>query len=198
MNNERLHQSLKEITKELHNDVEELSLPKKLFFEKITKSEYLDYLQRLYKLHCMIEKELEKFSNWENYNLEIKEYFRKDLLIKDIVIMSDNTLFMDEIESSKETLTIETFGEAVGYLYVLTGSTMGGQILTKKVAGTFPNSPYQNANNYFSAFKERTVPKWINFLSFLNNYALAINSEEEESKILEGAQKCFELFKENL
>lgn len=198
MNDDRLHQSLKEITKELHNDVEELTLPKKLFSETITKSEYLEYLKRLYKLHCMIEKELVKFSYWSEYDFEIMHYLRKDLLLKDITIASDNTIFMDDGDSSYGTITIDTFSEAIGYLYVLTGSTMGGQILSKKVTGIFPNSPYKDANNYFSAFKERTIPMWINFLTFLNNYASRVDNKIEEDKIIDGAQKCFQLFKENL
>lgn len=198
MSNDTLHKNLKEITKELHNEVEELILPKKLFLGKISKSEYLEYLRILYKLHFTIERELLKYNDWNQYNFEIINYLRKDLIIKDIEILSDNEVFDNPLCDSSEEIKIKTFGEAIGYLYVVTGSTMGGQILSKKVVDSFPNSSYQDANNYFSAFKEKTIPMWMEFLQFLNTYASTVNDENENNNIIQGSKNCFVLFKENL
>jgi len=185
------HKQLKEETSSYHDELEKEVLPKKIFNLEISKEEYKSYLKLFFQIHKEIEDELSKFEDWEKLDFDLKSYFREKLILKDLEII--NT----QIDSKKDSeLKIESFPEALGFLYVLTGSTMGGIVLSKKIEERFKNSTYENANNYFSAFKEKNHPMFFALMKFIEDYSK--DSLTHQKEIIKGAINCYLLVKKGL
>ena len=180
---------LKEYTQDLHDRVEECYYPKRLANKNITKEEYIQYLTIFYHLHNTIETEVEKFdADWNQYHLDYKNYFRKDLLLLDLKNLDSE---LQSIDTSITDFTIETFAEAIGFMYVLTGSTMGGMLLSSRVEETPELQNYKDINNYFFAFREKTMDMFKAYMGFLGNYMA--QNHQEGRKLANGARKCFEV-----
>lgn len=178
---------LKTATQDLHKAVEECYYPKQLFTSKITQAEYINYLKIFYALHNAIEKEFTKFNHqWEQYDFPYQNYYRLDLIQKDL-----ENLGASIEDSHLENFSIGSFPQAIGFLYVLTGSTMGGMLLSSKVEHHPTLQSYNSINNYFLGFQDKTHQMWGEFIQFLHLY-VAQNQYDKE-KIIIGAKSCFEL-----
>ncbi len=85
---------------------------------------------------------------------------------------------------------ISTLYEALGAMYVLEGSTLGGQVITKMLK--------QNLNvndttylNFFSGYGEETQKMWGSFMATLNKYA---EDESKHDEIITAAIETFAKF----
>lgn len=188
-----IHIYLKEETKKYHDMLEAMSIPKKIYDMTITEEEYFDYLQVFYNIHKTIEAQMLLFDeDWKINNFAIQNYFRTELLRKDIALFSNDVADEKALYKNIVLEKMLSFDEAIGYLYVLTGSTMGGKILSTKIEANFLNTPFEKANNYFKAFDANTNAMWFAFLHFLDIYLQSADSYEERQKnILQGAIKCY-------
>lgn len=190
MTTDNFHAKIKQQTKPYHDRVEKLPLPSKLYSLSITHEEYHLYLKTLYSIHYTIERQLAAFSQWEHYGIELTEYFRRHLIVRDLrVIKADAPLV-------HPNLTIENFAKALGYLYVLTGSTMGGMILSKKVQEIFSLSPYHLAHNYFDAFGDDIHSRFLELMKAIESYLKDYPDQEEQ--IISGAIDCYEYIEKEM
>ena len=173
------------MTQSLHDQLEAETLPKKLYAMKITEQEYMQYMLIFFRIHHDIEEELLKFSQWSEFGINIESYMRLELIKKDLKVMG-----IEFILDSCNDIELESFEKALGYLYVLTGSTMGGMILSQKVTQTFEESPYKTANSYFNAFGEDTKMMFFSFMQFLENYVQKLSTQKQD-EIVQGAKDCY-------
>ncbi|MFP4486638.1 MAG: biliverdin-producing heme oxygenase [Campylobacterales bacterium] len=184
---DEFHRELKEQTREFHDELEKSTLPKKLFNQTISKDEYITYLYKMYIVHYAVENALNKFS-WQEFGIDIQEYLRLPLLQKDL-------LFLDKdgfVQPNVQILDIKTLDDAIGYLYVLTGSTMGGKILSQKATLLFGK-----ANCYFEAFGEDTLNRWEQFLIRLSAYVQK-KDQNSRRKIVLSAEECYKFVQATL
>ncbi|MGM0624095.1 MAG: biliverdin-producing heme oxygenase [Campylobacterota bacterium] len=180
------HQRLKDETKQLHDALEQLYITKSLVEGTITTNEYKEYLKRLHCMHAVIERQLIDF-DWQSIGIDIERYLRKELVQNDL-----KSLEVDFEQTQCKKIDIENFEQALGFLYVLTGSTMGGKILAQKVE---QNPSLPNVNSYFHAFEEDTMGRWMEFLQKFSSY---VEKNKADEAVLEGAKKCYGYVKECL
>jgi heme oxygenase (biliverdin-IX-beta and delta-forming) len=76
---------------------------------------------------------------------------------------------------------------ALGMLYVIEGSILGGRFILKNVQETLGLSPSEGAS-YFAGYGDSTSSLWKNFLEALTSYEARTNSGEE---IINGAEHAF-------
>jgi len=190
-----IHNQIKQNTKHLHDKLELMEIPRKIYDLSLSPQEYTYYLIVFTYIHRFVEGEFLRFQEeWGAYDFAIEKYLRGDLLQKDLAIMADNLEINKELYNDLPTKTIDSFAQAVGYLYVLTGSTMGGKILSKKIEENFAGTKFAQANNYFNAFNEETNARWFAYLEFLSKYAQ--NHEDNpqvNNELTLGVTKCYEL-----
>ncbi len=79
--------------------------------------------------------------------------------------------------------------EAWGAMYVMEGSTLGGQIISRHIKKQLPGA-VQESMHYMKAYNEQTSTMWKGFIQQFS--AIAIESGQEK-KIIESAIKTFEL-----
>lgn len=85
--------------------------------------------------------------------------------------------------------SITTMFEALGAMYVLEGSTLGGRGITKMLLKTNPS--WQEEMRFFSGYGESTGQKWTLFVATINTYV----AEEEVTGMVAAADDCFLKFR---
>lgn len=151
--------SLKTSTSQYHHQIEQIDSLKKIVTNKITLAEYKQLLCQLYGFINPCEKKIK-----ENFYRLIKGREKAVLLNNDLselnCVISKEFLFCNNIPA------LNTIPEVFGYLYVLEGSTLGGQIVTKLLKSSLQSIP-SIPTHYFNAYGKQTKKNWDAFLKSL-------------------------------
>jgi heme oxygenase len=178
------HQRLKTLTHPFHDELEATELAKSLANATIELDDYANYLHKMHQLHNEIEKKLQSFKEFSHYSIDTSKRSRSDFLKKDLKSLNANNK-----EVSSFNLEIEwSFPVAIGVMYVLEGSTMGGQILKERLK----KLPVENAHtitNYFDGYGAQTMKLWQEYSLFLEKYVQ--ENPHDSSKIILGACAMF-------
>jgi len=170
---------LKHQTKELHDRVELKFNSSKIFQDDYTPDDYRKLLTFNYIFLKTFEQPVFRLLS-EKYGDMLMLRHRRKLHLFD--------LEREDVISSGydiHEIAVNCEAEALGILYVMEGSTLGGTMIAKKLEGnphfsgkTFP---------YFRCYGERTGSMWKNFRFVLND----VVREEEHDQVLIGAEKAY-------
>ncbi|EHQ28670.1 biliverdin-producing heme oxygenase [Mucilaginibacter paludis] len=80
---------------------------------------------------------------------------------------------------------------ALGALYVIEGSTLGGQVISRMIAGQL-TLPEQLGLSFFTGYGAETQPMWQKFKNSINGLAL---TPEEALAMIDAARETFVKFK---
>ena len=83
---------------------------------------------------------------------------------------------------------IENSLQALGALYVMEGSTLGGRIITKMIAAKLPD---ETAFSFFEGYGEKTIDMWTSFKTSIDAIGL---TKEDRKIIVESANDTFYQF----
>jgi heme oxygenase len=183
-NEELFHTKIKLQTKFMHDRIEATPVAKLLASGEIDKKAYSDYLYVLKKIHDKVEEKAQSFHTWSDYGIDIDARTRTNMLQEDIEHLSQSENTEDFEFSLNDDLEFATY---IGFMYVLEGSTMGGQILAQRLSHT---------TVYFSGYGSLTHNMWMEYVDFLNRYA--DENPEDEEKIVEGAVMMYELIESGM
>ena len=151
--------SLKNSTSQYHQQIEQIESLKKIITNEITLLEYKKLLCQLYGFINPCEKAIPpRF----HYVIEGRE--KSLLLNSDLSELNCDTSI--DFLFCRSFPNLNTLPEVFGYLYVLEGSTLGGQIITKllkKNVQLLPAIP----TRYFNAYGKQTRKYWDAFLKSL-------------------------------
>lgn len=139
------------------------------------------YLQRFHAVVAPIESELLLFEDkLSELGLDLGPRLKSGILKEDL-----QKLGSEPQAHVLEFDVINSVYEALGVLYVLEGSTLGGQVITKAL----------KKNNleakYFDPYGAQTISFWNSLKDVLNKV-----SSEHEEEVLTGALKAFDIFKD--
>jgi len=171
---------LKEQTKQQHDDTEAKLQSQKIFDKSYTLDDYKKLLIHNYKLISRYEPQVqEQLKGYPELKLDLRS--KVDALKVDL-----NNL---NIETQSEALTqnLENEAEAFGALYVMEGSTLGGNVIAKQLKR---NPEFENIEfNYFGVYGENTGPFWQEFKSIIDEKI----TEEQYDDCVTGAKKAYQL-----
>lgn len=148
---------------------------------------YVQLISDLYRIHFKIENYLDKTLK---ASPALAVFYQKKLpwLEDDLMAMGVG------LPSVSGEIQAPPQGEAAlaGMMYVLEGSTLGGQVILKGLNknGVLIGLP----NRYYSGYGQLTGPKWRMFLEILE----AVVQPNEVALAVEGANFTFKFFIENL
>lgn len=91
----------------------------------------------------------------------------------------------------KDLPRIENVACALGAMYVLEGSTLGGRFISKMIAEKL-DLPDTEGIRFFTGYGSHTSEKWDLFKDLLNNYTA---SNMVENEVIEAANQTFTKFK---
>ncbi len=108
-------------------------------------------------------------------------------LINDIKSLGGHT---DDLVLSERMPLIQKPCQAVGALYVLEGSTLGGQVIVKMLRSSLPQLT-GNSLSFFNGYGARTAAMWQSFQHYLDTEVL---SAEQQEELLGAARDTFYTF----
>lgn len=169
-------------TAELHSSVEEaVGLPDAIR----SRADYAALLDRLLGFHLGVEAALadERWaSSWPGIGIRIGEHERSALLVSDL-----DALGADRPKDAPAPIALGSFGEALGLLYVVEGSSLGGRFLAPAIRRTVGDVPVR-----FYAGEGRGHPRpWRAVQSALRTFDAG---HGDAARVLAGATAAFQAF----
>ena len=179
-------QMLKEQTVAKHQELEALMLP---CLNSITqKQQYVQLLHTFYGYFKPVEDAVAPFMKdavMPDWQLRRKA---KTILL-DLAALEQNKT---TISLAKQLPEIETLAQAMGALYVLEGSTLGGRGITKMLLKNAAAGLTPAHLQFFGGYGSQTGAMWTTFVNLLNSFSF---SEKEKAQLVEAANQTFYYFK---
>lgn len=169
---------LKSSTRSLHDAVERSSLLDRLARGDIDRAQYSLLLATLYGIYSPLEFAVHAIL--ERTPVETKVAWFK----MDFQALSVNE---SELLLCTQLPVLETRASAMGALYVLEGSTLGGRILSQRVRSVLGIGP-SNGGRFFYGYGDDTGRRWSQFKDELLQEE---NSPGARKKIVEAAKATF-------
>lgn len=173
---------LKEKTANYHQEIEEKLESNKLFNNTFTDENYYKMLQVNHVFLKSYEDSIKQFLNEKDLeNLALTKLNKLALIEKDI-----KELGIEELEVNKQ-FELTNRAEAIGALYVIEGSMLGGNVIAK----TLKKYPFleNKSFNYFGHYGENLGSIWKTFIAYINQ---EFTTEQELEQVFEGAKKAYE------
>lgn len=151
-----LHQHLRDVIKNAHDKLEHQPILLQLLGD-VSLEGYANALAALHGVYAAVEKNILIFlANQPNL-------FDYQSRLKTLALEED----LKELEKAPYISNIafpapKNVAELVGMIYVLEGSTMGGQFLARKMRNKYPM-------RFFSGYGDNTAQKWQEFWVFANS-----------------------------
>lgn len=176
-----LRKRLKEETKSLHDKIEQTFLLKKILQREITLSDYQLLIGKFYGFITPCEDLIGSLE----FKSVIEKRKKKPWLEQDLhalkISTGDTTL-----PTCIDLPVLSEHEHVLGYLYVMEGATLGGQIITK-ILKTQLLITQDNGGRFFYGYGDETKMMWNEFCSFL----CSIHDKDKQNKIVLSASNTF-------
>lgn len=182
-----LRTRLKEETKSLHDKIEQTFLFKKILRQEITLRDYQLLIKKLYGFITPCEDLIDSLKCKSVIeNRKKKPWLEQDLHALKISNNGDITF-----PRCIDLPVLSEHEHVLGYLYVMEGATLGGQIITKMLKNQLQITQ-DHGGRFFYGYGDETKMMWNEFCSFL----CRINDTKQQNKIILSASNTFNrLFK---
>ena len=148
-------------------------------------ADYRDYLECSYGFYAPVEATLEWFGVWDALGLKAAERMKLPLLERDLAILGRDIAALPRCDAPPRLGSLD---EALGAVYVLEGSTLGGRVISRHLRGQFGNGlPLA----FLDAYGEKTGESWQALRQALRDHA---TSRSVENRIIVGAKATFDSF----
>lgn len=156
---------VKDSTKTLHEEVEQLLLPR--LMEIRDRDDYAVVLKMFYGFFYPLETKLPLYIS-ETDLLDFSERRKTSSVLLDLQAIDHS---IEHLSLCSSLPQIQSKAQAFGVLYVLEGSTLGGKMIAKMLRKNNASAVPDDALHFFSGYGEDTGNKWKTFLQALNNQA---------------------------
>lgn len=180
-------QQLRSKTANSHQLIEQNNMSQSLMSQGVTTTQYADYLKGMYGFVYGFEKIV--FPLLKHHELLQLDDRRKAHFIQDDLASLNHTAANPYVNDELFKIHYQTAAAALGGMYVLEGSTLGGQIINKHLSKVLGES-VAGKTTYLTAYAGQTGSMWKIFLQSLCE-AGAITGNEDE--IIDSAVNTFSL-----
>lgn len=178
---------LRSKTANSHQLIEQNNVSQSLMSQNVTTTQYAQYLSKMYSFVHGFEKIV--FPLLKHYELlQLDERRKSHLIEADLALLNYSAVPRYENDELFST-HYQTAAAALGGMYVLEGSTLGGQIISRHLSKILGNS-VEGKTTYLTAYTSQTGSMWKNFLQLLCAESDRHGFEEE---IIDSAVNTFSL-----
>ena len=176
--------NLKEATADMHQALERLPLSASIIDPAVTVTNYQDYLLNMFPIVLDLEQNL--YPMLQGIVPDLDQRRKLPLLLQDLKMLDVEVPGMSQLPltGSGENMHIPF---AMGILYVMEGSTLGGRMIGNNIQKALGFTPASGAK-YFAGYGPATGSMWKSFLQHLETFRASQNAGEE---IIRGAQFAF-------
>ncbi|GAB6988673.1 biliverdin-producing heme oxygenase [Paenibacillus pini] len=188
MNPTNIIQILREETRPHHIQIEDNKYAKAIMDSSLSIEEYREYLERFYGFIKPMEQHMTHHEEWSRYDFDISARSKIKDLELDLVALGLTQKQIHDLSECPRIPNLVTFPAILGYLYVIEGSTLGGQLIMKQLKQTL-NIQADVNGHYFNSYGSQEVKtKWNEFREFMLSVPL---SEGEQHIVIEAAKETF-------
>lgn len=173
---------LKTQTSDFHKKLEELPVSMSIMSPEMKVEDYTYYLSLMHDVHKDTEGLI--FPFFSNLIDDLEQRKKKHLIENDLLFFNSNKTNAEKVFQTEGISP----AFALGILYVVEGSTLGGRFILKNVSKVLQLSG-EDGVSYFNGYGEKTGSFWKYFLAFLSEYEQEHNCGEE---IIGGAVFAFD------
>ena len=161
-----------------------------LFNRMLTKQEYAWLLGRFWGFYVPIESKIHRVVGMEELTLNLSARQKKTLLWIDLTSLDWNEPTIQALPLCDDLPVLDSIPQALGCLYVLEGSTLGGQIISRHLQERLGITP-DNGGRFFSSYGPAVGSMWKAFCETVTAYS---NSPQIEDTIVDSAIETFAAF----
>ena len=180
-----ISERLKQATHHAHQSLEAMLIPAMKQIRH--SSEYAQLLHLFYGYYYPLEIILTPFAS--AYLPDFEQRRKSALLLRDLEAMGEST---DSIPLATKLPAINNISQALGAMYVLEGSTLGGTHIAKMLSQQLELTSNE-ALLFFQGYGPVTGSMWKTFIQALNDYPA---TEAEEALLVQAANDTFDLLKQ--
>ncbi|RYD33243.1 MAG: biliverdin-producing heme oxygenase [Verrucomicrobiaceae bacterium] len=158
-------EELRKSTQAIHEEMEQ-RLP--LGRPDLSRETYRDLVKRFHGFIIPLEKQLLKSPGMTGSDFNYQERLKQPALEADAMALGLEG--ETQLASPAELPPLENQEQVFGCLYVIEGSTLGGQVISRSLREHLDIHP-ENGGAYFSGYGPLTGPRWKEFLSKLAEVA---------------------------
>jgi heme oxygenase len=189
-----LRDQLRHETRQEHHDLEKAL---DLFFAQFNVTDYGNLLVKFFVFHVAFDAYLAvkglEGSSAEKFYLDGRS--KKNWLAQDMDFMGiDNVVDIRKLSHDDFAILLPSTEHIWGAIYVIEGSTLGGEILARhftKTLGLFPEAGLR----FFTAYGSETKAKWNEMIRQLESLA---EQDVRHANIIVGAKRTFGFLKQHL
>ena len=174
---------LRSQTAELHERLEQLPLSLLLTSPQLTLKDYIYYLQMMYAVNIDAEKNIYSMLHKVITDIEVRKkshYIKEDIAFLNSDMQAITFSFLQPLSEC-------SIAFALGIMYVLEGSTLGGRFILKNVEKILQLNEQKGAS-YFAGYRSSTSEKWKSFINAMVDYQSKTNND---ATIIDGAKHAF-------
>ncbi|NJL05321.1 MAG: biliverdin-producing heme oxygenase [Chloroflexaceae bacterium] len=176
------HHSLLEANPHMH----------KLMSDRLTHTDYVSLLSRMYGFYVPLETCLSQFEpSWQQCGIEFNHRRKVPLLEQDLLAGGLTLDALHQLPHCTSIPRMQSFPQAVGVLYVLEGATLGGQMISRQIALQL-GLHLEREVAFFSSYRSKTGAMWKQLSVQINSYAETAFSHTDMATMLLSAQATFQ------
>lgn len=179
-------EQLRKETAEDHDQIEQNDYATAIMNLTLTAAEYQAYLEKFYGFIQPIEQQIAQLDGVQELGIDMKHRAKTPLLEQDLAFISSNR---QQIPICADIPEIASTEQLLGYLYVIEGSTLGGQIITRKLRDHLSLEPGAGLS-YFNAYGQDTRTQWKELSETMNT---AVEAGADREVIVDTAKETFRL-----
>ena len=166
--------NLRQTTANSHKQLEENYYSNAIQESSVTLHNYQTYIAKLYGI--ILASENDVFPVLTSLISDIGQRYKADFIVNDL---TNTGIPISEVKDLPVyNFTVSSTAQALGIMYVLEGSTLGGKFLYKHINKILGLNA-ENGASYFWGYGQQTGPLWNNFITIVSNYAVEKNCENE-------------------
>jgi len=174
---------LRQETAESHQKLEDNPLSKAILSPSVSVKDYQTYLAALFGLTIACEDQV--FPAISHVITDLPYRYKSRLIIDDLLATGLSEAEVDALPVYR--FEFSTVAEALGIMYVLEGSTLGGKILYRHIHEVL-GLVGENGASYFWGYGAQTGNLWKSFISSLTQF---VDEYEERDGVIDSARKTF-------
>jgi len=185
LDNDSILAQLKVRTAHQHQATEETV---DLMRDDYTLDDYRNLLKRFYGFYKPFESKMQMALSENPIDLNHSERLNTPKIVKDLRSLGVSDEEISAIEFAEDLPLLDTKENIYGSLYVIEGSTLGGQVISRHLKQKF-DLDAENGATFFSGYGKETGKMWNEYRDAVTKFA---ENGANRDEIIAGANETFE------
>jgi heme oxygenase (biliverdin-IX-beta and delta-forming) len=178
---------LREETETLHQELEKILIPR--IKQTSTPAEYLSLLKLFYGYYYPLEQHIAAHLD-TSFPGGFEHRRKASSLLQDMAVINGSPVEAPALCSDIPEITDAC--QALGALYVLEGSTLGGQVISQILTRNLSIPELPKALSFFEGYGSHTQEMWDSFVHYIDGYN---GTDAQKARLLQSAADTFLKFK---